>query len=74
MYKIVCTYAGGTVAVPTEIIDKNLKLASAASFKVLLFIFRNPEGVKDAEQVALCTGRLGFFCGNRNGNIRCFEI
>lgn len=56
MYKIVCTYAGGAVAVPTEIIDKNLKLASAASFKVLLFIFRNPEGVKNAEQVALCTG------------------
>lgn len=56
MYKIICSYAGGAIAVPTEIIDKNLKLASAASFKVLLFIFRNPDGIKDAEQVGACTG------------------
>ena len=56
MIKIKCDYVGGAVAVPTEVIDKHLKLAPAASFKVLLFIFRNPESSVDAEQIALCTG------------------
>ena len=56
MIKIQCDYLNGAVAVPTEIIDKHLKLAPAASFKVLLFILRNPEGTTDAEQIGMCTG------------------
>ena len=56
MIKIKCDYLNGAVAVPTDIIDKHLKLAPAASFKVLLFILRNPEGTADAEQIAMCTG------------------
>lgn len=56
MIKIKCDYLNGAVAVPTEIIDKHLKLASAASFKVLLFILRNPHGTADAKQISMCTG------------------
>ena len=56
MIKIKCNYLNGAVAVPTEIIDKHLKLAPAASFKVLLFILRNPEGTSDAKQISMCTG------------------
>lgn len=56
MIKIKCDYLGGAVAVPTEVIDKHLKLAPAASFKVLLFILRNPDGVCDSEQISVCTG------------------
>lgn len=56
MIKIKCDYLNGAVAVPTEIIDKHLKLASAASFKVLLFILRNPQGTADAKQISMCTG------------------
>ncbi len=56
MIKIKCDYVGGAVALPTEVIDKHLKLASSASFKVLLFIFRNPDGASDAAQIAMCTG------------------
>ena len=56
MIKIKCTYSNGAVAVPTDLLDKHLKLAPAASFKVLLFILRNPEGVNDAQQISLCTG------------------
>lgn len=56
MYKISCSFSGGATAVPTDIIDRHLKLASAASFKVLLFIFRNPESVSSSEQISLCTG------------------
>ncbi len=56
MIKIKCDYLGGAVAVPTELIDKHLKLAPAASFKVLLFILRNPEGTADAKQIGMCTG------------------
>ena len=56
MIKIKCNYLNGAVAVPTELIDMHLKLAPAASFKVLLFILRNPEGTSDAEQIAYCTG------------------
>ncbi len=56
MIKIKCNYLNGAVAVPTEIIDKHLKLASAASFKVLLFILRNPQGIADAKQISMCTG------------------
>ena len=56
MIKIKCNYLNGAVAVPTEIIDKHLKLAPAASFKVLLFILRNPEGTDDAKQISFCTG------------------
>lgn len=56
MIKIKCDYLGGAVAVPTDVIDKHLKLAPAASFKVLLFILRNPDGTADAEQIACCTG------------------
>ena len=56
MIKIKCNYLNGAVAVPTDLIDKHLKLAPAASFKVLLFILRNPEGTADANQIAMCTG------------------
>ena len=60
MIKIKCDYLGGAVAVPTEVIDKHLKLAPVASFKVLLFILRNPEGTADAQQIAMCTGLAEF--------------
>lgn len=56
MIKIKCNYLNGAIAVPTDVIDKHLKLAPAASFKVLLFILRNPDGTLDAEQIAQCTG------------------
>ena len=56
MIKIKCDYLGGAVAVPTDVIDKHLKLAPAASFKVLLFILRNPDGTVDAQQISCCTG------------------
>lgn len=56
MIKIKCDYLCGAVAVPTDVIDKHLKLAPAASFKVLLFILRNPDGTSDAAQIAMCTG------------------
>lgn len=56
MIKFKCDYINGAVAVPTDLIDKHLKLAPAASFKVLLFILRNPEGVLDSEQISACTG------------------
>ena len=56
MIKIKCDYLGGAVAVPTDVIDKYLKLAPVASFKVLLFILRNPDGTANAEQIAMCTG------------------
>ena len=56
MIKIKCDYLNGAVAVPTDIIDKHLKLAPAASFKVLLFILRNPEGVLSSKQISACTG------------------
>lgn len=56
MIKIKCDYLNGAVAVPTDVIDKHLKLAPAASFKVLLFILRNPDGTTDACQISACTG------------------
>lgn len=56
MIKIKCDYLYGATAVPTDIIDRHLKLAPAASFKVLLFILRNPDGTLNAEQVSCCTG------------------
>lgn len=56
MIKIKCDYSGGAVAVPTEVIDKHLKLAPVASFKVLLFILRNPDGASDTAQISSCTG------------------
>lgn len=56
MYILKCSFSGGATAVPTEIIDKHLKLAPAASFKVLLFILRNPDGAENAAQISLCTG------------------
>lgn len=56
MIKIKCDYLNGAVAIPTELIDKYLKLAPAASFKVLLFILRNPDGTADAKQIGMCTG------------------
>ena len=56
MIRIKCDYSGGAVAVPTEVIDKHLKLAPVASFKVLLFILRNPDGAVDSEQISACTG------------------
>ena len=56
MIKLKCDYINGAVAVPTDVIDKFLKLAPAASFKVLLFILRNPDGTSDANQISMCTG------------------
>ncbi len=56
MIRIKCDYFNGAVAVPTELIDKHLKLAPAASFKVLLFILRNPDGTADSKQIGICTG------------------
>ncbi len=56
MIKLNCDYLNGAIAVPTDIIDKHLKLAPVASFKVLLFILRNPDGTESAGQIASCTG------------------
>lgn len=56
MIKIICDYRDGVTAVPTNLIDKHLKLAPAASFKVLLFVVRNPSGDYTAQTVAACTG------------------
>ncbi len=56
MIKLICDYRDGVTAVPTDILDKHLKLAPAASFKVLLFVMRNPGGDYTAETVAACTG------------------
>lgn len=56
MIRIKCDYSSGAVAIPTEVIDKHLKLAPVASFKVLLFILRNPDGVTDCCQISACTG------------------
>ena len=56
MIKIKSDFSNGAIAVPTDLIDKYLKLAPSASFKVLLFILRNPNGVQDEKQISLCTG------------------
>ena len=56
MLKIKSDFSNGATAVPTDLIDKYLKLAPSASFKVLLFILRNPNGVLDEQQISLCTG------------------
>lgn len=56
MYRLNHDYAGGATAVPTDLIDRHLKLAPAASFKVLLYILRNPEAADSKEQIAACTG------------------
>ena len=56
MIKIKSDFSNGAVAIPTDLIDKYLKLAPSASFKVLLFILRNPNGVLDEKQISLCTG------------------
>ena len=68
MIKIKCDYLNGAVAVPTELIDKHLKLAPAASFKVLLFILRNPEGTADVGQIGMCIGL------NENDVRSCLEF
>ncbi len=49
MIKCTSDYRGGAVAVPTEVIDRSLKLAPAASFKVLLYVLRNPGGCEIAD-------------------------
>ncbi len=49
-------YSNGATVVPTDLIDKYLKLAPSASFKVLLFILRNPNGAIDEKQISICTG------------------
>ncbi len=56
MIKIKCSYVGGVTATPNDLIDKHLKLAPTASFKVLLFILRNPDAVEDEKQISRCTG------------------
>ncbi|MBQ3889653.1 MAG: DnaD domain protein [Clostridia bacterium] len=52
MIKCTSDYRGGAVAVPTEVIDRCLKLAPAASFKVLLYVLRNPGGCEIADAAA----------------------
>ncbi len=56
MIKLKCDYISGAVAVPTDIIDKHLKLAPAASFKVLLFILRNSDSTVNSQQISAGTG------------------
>lgn len=56
MYRLNHDFGGGAAAIPNELIDKHLKLAPAASFKVLLYILRNPEAADSKEQIAACTG------------------
>ncbi len=56
MIRIKCDYLNGAVAVPTDVIDKHLKLAPAASFKVLLFVLRNSDCTADAAQISAGTG------------------
>ncbi len=56
MLKLKIDFSNGAVAVPTDLIDKYLKLAPSASFKVLLFILRNPNGALDEKQISSCTG------------------
>lgn len=56
MLKLKLEFSNGAVAIPTDLIDKYLKLAPSASFKVLLFILRNPGGASDAKQISVCTG------------------
>ena len=56
MLKLKFDFSNGAVAVPTDLIDKYLKLAPSASFKVLLFILRNPNGALDAQQISVATG------------------
>ncbi|MBR2877091.1 MAG: DnaD domain protein [Clostridia bacterium] len=56
MLKLKTDFLNGAVAVPTDLIDKYLKLAPSASFKVLLFILRNPNGASDEKQISICTG------------------
>ena len=78
MIKLKCDYLNGAVAVPTDVIDKHLKLAPSASFKVLLFILRNPEGVGDAEHISSCTGLSvqdvkDCLCYWENYNVICID-
>ncbi len=56
MFKLKIDFTNGAVAVPTDLIDKYLKLAPSASFKVLLFILRNPNSAQDVSQISTCTG------------------
>ena len=57
MFKIKSEFfSNGVTAIPTDLIDKYLKLAPSASFKVLLFILRNPNGAIDEKQISICTG------------------
>ena len=56
MLKLKTDFINGAIAVPTDLIDRFLKLAPPASFKVLLFILRNPNGAMDEKQISLCTG------------------
>ncbi len=56
MFKLKIDFTNGAVALPTDLIDKYLKLAPSASFKVLLFILRNPNSSQDAKQISICTG------------------
>ncbi len=51
-----CDYLNGAIAVPTDVIDKHLKLAPAASFKVLLFVLRNSDCTTDSSQISAGTG------------------
>ena len=54
MFKIKSDFSNGATVVPTDLIDKYLKLAPSASFKVLLFILRNPNGAIDEKQISIC--------------------
>ena len=53
MFKIKSDFSNGATVVPTDLIDKYLKLAPSASFKVLLFILRTPNGEIDEKQISV---------------------
>ncbi len=56
MIRIKCDYLNGAVAVPTDVIDKHLKLAPGASYKVLLFVLRYSDCTTDTAQISTGTG------------------
>lgn len=42
----------GAFSLPTNVVDKHIKMAGAAQLKTLLYIFRNPQAPIDAEEIA----------------------
>lgn len=56
MYKIDPASYSGIFVMPSEIIDKHLKLASEAMLKVILYVYRHADTAIDAADVAAGTG------------------